>query len=488
MHCKLYLRLINGLLLAALAATSYANDHPLFSAYPDAKVRKALTVDYERFDLPVSPLTEGSAPTLLSLTGDLYQHFYEVKRVSSLKVYENYAAAAKRAGFSTVFSCEADSCGTRDEVQKLGKVLSNENSVYNYYRNPYYLVTEKKTDHGKIYAAWFVGAYEDSVAVQQVILEEKPAQLDLINVDENYFGSASQGITPTETADAKELAKDHPLLARYPGAKLRNQRVTDHERAQLLPAPNAEDQTALTLEGDLAQHFYLIDKASTLKVFENYRQALEKAGFLQVSHCALTDCGAKDDVSAFGGKTSIEGSVYNYYRNPYYLLAKKSLDTGDIYVALFVGAYKNEVGVQQTILRTEALDTDLVKVNADSLMQQIEADGKALIYGIYFDTGKAEIKEESTPTLAVIAELLNKNPELLLYVVGHTDDTGSNRSNRELSQQRATAVVEALTNKHKIAAARLQAEGVGPYAPESNNTSEAGKQLNRRVELVKRLQ
>src|SRR5690606_2981607 len=180
------------------------------------------------------------------------------------------------------------------------------NSVYNYYRNPYYLVTEKKTDHGKTYAAWFVGAYEDSVAVQQVILEEQPAQLDLINVDQKYFGSASQGITPTETADAEELAKDHPLLARYPGAKLRNHRVTDHERAQLLPAPNAEDQTALTLEGDLAQHFYLIDKASTLKVFDNYRQARDKAGFLQVSLFALSNCSDTDDVIAIGGHTAIK--------------------------------------------------------------------------------------------------------------------------------------------------------------------------------------
>lgn len=324
--------------------------------------------------------------------------------------------------------------------------------------------------------------------MQQVILEEKPQQIDLIKVDESYFKSAAQGITPTETADAKELAKDHPLLARYPGAKLRQHRVTDHERITLLPAPNAEDQTALTLEGDLAQHFYHVNQASTLKVFENYQHALSKAGFEQISHCARQECGPERSVKSFGDKTSVEGNVYNYYRNPYYLLAKNSLATGDVYVALFVGGYENTVAVQQTVLRTKALETDLVKVNADSLMQQIEADGKALIYGIYFDTGKAEIKEESTPTLTVIAELLTKNPELLLYVVGHTDDTGSNTFNRDLSQKRAASVVQALTTNHKIAPARLQAEGVGPYAPESNNTSEAGKQLNRRVELVKRLQ
>lgn len=488
MPYRFYLNVACGLVLAAAPFASLAADHPLFSAYPEANTRKALTINYERFDLPASILTKDPAPKSLSLTGDLYQHFYIISGVSSLKVFENYVAAAKRAGFSTIFSCAAEACGATNEIQQLGESVSAERAIYNYYSNPYYLVAEKKTDTGKIYAAWFVGAYESEVAVQQVIIEEKSAQTDLIKVDESFFGNDSQGTTPTETASASELAKDHPLIVRYPGAKLRKHQTTDSERVSLLPAPNAEDQTPIALEGDLSQHFYIIEKVSTLKVFENYQQALQKAGFSRVSHCALEGCGAARDLSNFADKTSVENSVYNYYRNPYYSLAKKTLDTGDVYVALFVGAYESDVAVQQTVLRTKSLATDLVKINADNLLEQIEADGKALIYGIYFDTGKADIKEESTPTLQVIAELLTKNPELLLYVVGHTDDTGSNTLNRDLSQKRAAAVVQSLTSTYKIAPARLQAEGVGPYAPESNNTSEAGKQLNRRVELVRRLQ
>src|SRR5690606_18528770 len=192
-------------------------------------------------------------------------------------------------------------------------------------------------------------------------IEETPAQTDLINVNSSYL-ETTPDINPTETANAAELAKDHPLLARYPGAKLRKHRVTDHERIDLLPAPNSTDQTRLTREGDLAQHFYHIDNASTLKVFENYQQALKSAGFSQLSYCALEDCGPARDVNAFGDKTSVEGIVYNYYRKPYYLLTKKSLDTGDIYVALFVGGHDSQVAVQQTILRTKELTTDLVKI------------------------------------------------------------------------------------------------------------------------------
>ena len=143
--------------------------------------------------------------------------------------------------------------------------------------------------------------------------------------------------------------------------------------------------------------------------------------------------------------------------------------------------------MQQVIVQEKAVQTGLVNVNADSLKQQIDTDGKALIYGIYFDTGKAEIKTESKPTLDAIAELLKRNPDLLLYVVGHTDDTGDGVANVILSKQRADSVVATLIKDYQVTAARLQAQGVGPYVPASNNTSDAGKQKNRRVELVKRL-
>ncbi|HSX85069.1 MAG TPA: OmpA family protein, partial [Cellvibrio sp.] len=109
------------------------------------------------------------------------------------------------------------------------------------------------------------------------------------------------------------------------------------------------------------------------------------------------------------------------------------------------------------------------------------------IYGIYFDTGKAEVKAESKPTLDAIAELLKRNPDLLLYVVGHTDDTGDGDANLSLSKQRADSVVAVLIKDYQVSASRLQAQGVGPYAPAGNNTSDSGKQKNRRVELVKRL-
>ena len=77
-------------------------------------------------------------------------------------------------------------------------------------------------------------------------------------------------------------------------------------------------------------------------------------------------------------------------------------------------------------------------------------------------------------------------PELKVFVVGHTDMTGTLEHNLDLSKRRAAEVVRLLTTDHRIASTRLDAHGVGPLTPVSTNANEAGRQLNRRVELVAR--
>ncbi len=106
------------------------------------------------------------------------------------------------------------------------------------------------------------------------------------------------------------------------------------------------------------------------------------------------------------------------------------------------------------------------------------------LYGIYFDTDKAELKPESEPTLVEISKLLKADAKLKLFVVGHTDNVGTFDHNLKLSQASAAAVVAALTKKHGVAAARLTPFGAGPTSPVASNAAEAGRAKNRRVELV----
>ena len=95
------------------------------------------------------------------------------------------------------------------------------------------------------------------------------------------------------------------------------------------------------------------------------------------------------------------------------------------------------------------------------------------------------IKPESEKALQEIAKLVKGDAALKLFVVGHTDSVGNIDSNMKLSQDRANAVVQALTGKYGIAGARLKAYGVGPLAPVASNDTDEGKSKNRRVELVK---
>jgi outer membrane protein OmpA-like peptidoglycan-associated protein len=129
--------------------------------------------------------------------------------------------------------------------------------------------------------------------------------------------------------------------------------------------------------------------------------------------------------------------------------------------------------------------TQHVVADAAALGNDLRATGHVAVYGIYFDTGQAVVKPESTPALEEVAKMLKAEPALKLWVVGHTDWVGQVEDNLRLAQARAQAVVAALTSTHGVAAARLKGYGVGPLAPVAGNDDEAGRAKNRRVELVK---
>ena len=136
------------------------------------------------------------------------------------------------------------------------------------------------------------------------------------------------------------------------------------------------------------------------------------------------------------------------------------------------------------LIEKQAMKQDVV-ADASSMNKSISESGRATLYGIYFDTGKADVKPESEAALKEISKLLKDNATLKLYVVGHTDNTGTLEVNMKLSQDRAVAVVNALVSKYSVNASRLKACGDGPTAPLASNDSEEGRAMNRRVELVK---
>jgi OmpA-OmpF porin, OOP family len=180
-------------------------------------------------------------------------------------------------------------------------------------------------------------------------------------------------------------------------------------------------------------------------------------------------------VKAIGGQL-----VYEYHdpgEDIVLKVAKNGIETWVYLTANGNGSY------MMHLIEKQAMNQDVV-ADANSLAKSIKDSGKVAIYGIHFDTGKAEIKQESEPSLMEIAKLLQANPKLKLYVVGHTDNMGAFDYNIKLSQERAASVVKALVGKYGISASRLQPFGAGPVALVASNQTEEGRAQNRRVELV----
>ena len=126
-----------------------------------------------------------------------------------------------------------------------------------------------------------------------------------------------------------------------------------------------------------------------------------------------------------------------------------------------------------------------VAAGGKELYDALSANGRVATQGIYFDTGSDRIRGESTPTLKEIGTMLQEHPELKLTIEGHTDNVGGAAANKSLSEKRAAAVRAFLVSAYGIEESRLSSKGMGDTKPAAPNTTPAGRQQNRRVELVK---
>ncbi|HYL84028.1 MAG TPA: OmpA family protein [Candidatus Angelobacter sp.] len=111
--------------------------------------------------------------------------------------------------------------------------------------------------------------------------------------------------------------------------------------------------------------------------------------------------------------------------------------------------------------------------------------GQLMTYELVFDTNSDKLKGTDWPILQVLADLLKKDVALKIQIAGHTDSAGDAVANQGLSERRAKAVKQTLTERYGADANRLTTKGYGPDQPLATNATEQGRAINRRVELVK---
>lgn len=293
---------------------------------------------------------------------------------------------------------------------------------------------------------------------------------------------AAVSICLTVSADAAEV-KDHPSVSPYPGSVATRRDDDGFKSYSLIVGFNDQGKTdeeilpALKVEGNLSRLAYENPKdRSAHEIFTNYREGLEQGGFEILFACVEQECGPGYASSRWARVTGVR----YFAPDMRYLSAKGKSGDQEIYVAILVAKLRHQVEVVEVAEMERGLVT--AKAIADGLM----LEGRVVLDGILFDTDKAVIKAESKEALDVIAQYLNDNPALNVFIVGHTDGTGGLDHNMGLSKNRAEAVVAALTSDYAIAASRLSAHGVGPLSPRKTNEAESGRTENRRVEMVAR--
>lgn len=258
---------------------------------------------------------------------------------------------------------------------------------------------------------------------------------------------ANAGPTP----DKKGCA-DHPLLpTRLPDYFIMDCRASEFDGYDFFVQQGQKHRE----EGRFTFITYRVqagaNEQSGIAVVRNYENAITRAG---------GTIAASDSKRWVNGKLTVDGK--------------------EVWVQAESGGYL----VWLRIIEKAPMKQHIV-ADAASFANDLSRTGHVAVYGIYFDTGKAVVKPESKPALDEVAKLLKSDPNLRLWVVGHTDSVGKVEDNMRLANARADAVAAELVSGHGIPAARLKGYGVGPLAPIAGNEAEDGRAKNRRVELVR---
>lgn len=265
-------------------------------------------------------------------------------------------------------------------------------------------------------------------------------------------------ICPSALAQEPDIdgGMDHPAFSRMAGFHIN---AYDHQQFSVF---EFHLDPSKSVEGEYWSIEYLLNdgarKPGPLQIGRNYTNLIKQRGGLVLL----------ESLDASGGTTIARLPIQG---------------GGTLWLELQVnngGEVYNVDIIQESAMAQE------VAFTADSLTAALLADGSVPLRSILFDTGKASIQRSSLATLAVIIEMLTKNPSLRVEIQGHTDNIGRPATNLALSRARSAAVRDYLISAGGIAEGRLSASGFGDARPLADNSTEEGRAENRRVELVRR--
>lgn len=275
-------------------------------------------------------------------------------------------------------------------------------------------------------------------------------------------------------------------------------------RIRLPDAPWSPDSAPAPAEGEITRRVLHvpIGAMTPLQLVAGLRTTLEEEGFDEVFACANAACGGFDfrfQLDILGEPdmhVDLRNFVYLLMRNPrsdasphtVSLLASRTQTTGFVHITtVSIPSAPPAPGIapepDQTPPQLVPQAPDDGKEPQD-IIHSLAFRGRAVLEGLDFGTGSAELNGGPYPSLETLATWLARNPSARVILVGHTDSIGSLEANTALSQRRAAAVAQRLQTQYGVNPAQVQSAGAGYLAPRASNLVEEGRALNRRVEVV----
>jgi OmpA-OmpF porin, OOP family len=338
-----------------------------------------------------------------------------------------------------------------------------------------------------------------------------------------FAGIASAADVPLPKTDAAG-AKDSGLLGRFSGSLILTYDTKDFDELALPASPlkpiDARDDRnnrvhkpdkALALEGRRTRIVYLLPEGvAPLQAIRNYQNEVKAKGGKTLFECKDIECGGAQKLSGGGGGSQSMSmhlwpvsKITDKHGSLAYCAQAEGLTEqrftalefpgSSAHAAVLAYAFKDQGAckamtgrtvVALTVVERADMAQKMTTVRAEEMGQSIASTGRIALYGVYFDSNKADVKAESKATLEEIARLLKSNPSLKVLVVGHTDNVGGLAANMELSKRRAEAVVSTLVSQYNADPKRMTPMGVSFASPIASNADEKGRAQNRRVELV----
>lgn len=273
---------------------------------------------------------------------------------------------------------------------------------------------------------------------------------------------------------------------------------------------------ATVIEGNVTSQAWRIDSPdlTTLQIMSRLRDQLSQAGFDIVFTCATEACGGFDfrfgiDVMAppdmfvdlgdyrfvaagraqpAGPDAGQDGDDLTRATSYVTLLVSRTSSAGFLQIVSAVPAAQHADTPDDTpaaqIVASAADGGTPVPYDAGDFATRLDTDGRVILSDLTFETGAAQLGEGPFASLEALAAYLAARPARQIALVGHTDATGALDGNIALSRRRAESVLERLVSAHGVQPNQAEAQGMGYLAPAASNLTEAGREANRRVEVI----